>query len=70
MTRTNIDIDDELVENVMRAYNLPTKRAAIDFALRRAYVPRLSKTEILAMAGTGWEGDIETIRDTTPEARK
>ena len=28
MGRTNIDIDDELIERVMRRYQLPSKRAA------------------------------------------
>ncbi len=35
MSRTNIDLDDELVARVMRRYGLRTKRAAVDLALRR-----------------------------------
>jgi len=35
MGRTNVVIDDELIERAMRLYNLRTKREAIDFALRR-----------------------------------
>ena len=33
MSRTNIDIDDELVDKAMRMYRLESKRAAIDLAL-------------------------------------
>jgi Arc/MetJ family transcription regulator len=35
MGRTNIEIDDELIERVMRRYRLPSKRAAVELALRR-----------------------------------
>ena len=35
MGRTNVVIDDELIERVMKLYDLRTRREAIDFALRR-----------------------------------
>jgi len=35
MGRTNIEIDDGLVTEAMRRYGLRSKRAAVDFALRR-----------------------------------
>jgi Arc/MetJ family transcription regulator len=35
MSRTTIELDDELVAGVMRRYNLNTKREAVDLALRR-----------------------------------
>jgi Arc/MetJ family transcription regulator len=35
VSRTNIDIDDDLISRVMRRFNLPSKRAAVDMALRR-----------------------------------
>lgn len=34
MSRSNIDINDELVERVMVRYQLKTKREAVDYALR------------------------------------
>ena len=34
--RTNIVIDESLVSEVMTTYGLESKRAAVDFALRRA----------------------------------
>jgi len=34
MGRTNIDIDDHLIETVMVRYQLNSKREAVDYALR------------------------------------
>jgi Arc/MetJ family transcription regulator len=34
MARTNIDIDDHLIDTVMVRYQLSTKREAVDYALR------------------------------------
>jgi Arc/MetJ family transcription regulator len=62
MARTNVDLDDELVRRVMRRYGVPTKRAAIDLALRRLDVEPMSREEALAMQGTGWDGDLEELR--------
>jgi Arc/MetJ family transcription regulator len=62
MGRTNIVIDDELLERAMRRYRLPTKRAAVDLALKRLVGEPMSLDEALAMEGTGWEGDLEAIR--------
>jgi Arc/MetJ family transcription regulator len=61
--RTNVEIDDELIERVMRRYGLPTKRAVVDLALRRLDLEPMSREEALAMQGTGWEGDLSELRD-------
>ncbi len=61
MGRTNVVVDDKLIERAMRLYGLRTKREAIDLALRRLvgeYEPR----DMLDMEGTGWEGDLEQMR--------
>lgn len=63
MTRTNIDIDDELVTEVMRRYSLRSKREAVNFALRRVVGPVMTRVEMLAMEGSGWDGDINALRD-------
>jgi len=63
MGRTNIEIDDELIERVMQRYGFRTKREAVDYALRRL-VRTLSKEEILAMRGMGWEGDLDAMRES------
>ncbi len=62
MTRTNIDIDDRLVDRAMRLYRLPSKREAVDLALRRLVGDPLSPEEALAMEGEGWAGDLAEIR--------
>jgi Arc/MetJ family transcription regulator len=62
MGRTNIEIDDELVMRVMSDYNLPTKRAAVDYALRQLDLKPMTREEALAMRGTGWEGDLDEMR--------
>jgi hypothetical protein len=57
-----------LLERVMQRYGLPDPDAALRFALRRAADPPLSREEILAMEGTGWEGDLADLRSSeSPE---
>jgi Arc/MetJ family transcription regulator len=69
MTRTNIEIDDELVARAMRRYRLRSKREAVDLALRRLVGEPMTRTELLATEGTGWAGDLDAIRaaDEIPE---
>ena len=62
MARTNVVVDDELVERVMTRYSLRTKRDAIDFALRKAVGEVMSKEDALAMRGVGWDGNLDEIR--------
>lgn len=49
--RTNIEIDEELVEAVMFRYRLHTRTAAVDLALRRLVGQPMSREEALAMEG-------------------
>jgi Arc/MetJ family transcription regulator len=62
MSRTNIEIDDELVGRAMRLYRLRSKREAVDLALRRLVGEAMSREEILAAEGSGWAGDLAEIR--------
>jgi Arc/MetJ family transcription regulator len=64
--RTNIEIDDALIERAMRIYGLRTKRDAVDFALRRLVAEPLSVDEARAMRGTGWDGDLAAMRRGAP----
>lgn len=61
MTRTNIELDDVLVERAMRIYRLRSKREAVDLALRKL-VGGMSAEEALAAEGSGWGGDLDEIR--------
>lgn len=65
MSRTNIDIDDDLIKRVMDRYGFRTKREAVDHALRKA-VRTLTHEEILALEGTGWGGDLDEMRSSDP----
>ncbi|MXW61769.1 MAG: type II toxin-antitoxin system VapB family antitoxin [Acidimicrobiaceae bacterium] len=63
MTRTNIDINDELVERAMRTFGLHTKRQAVHLALERLVGGGpMSIDEQLDMEGIGWEGDLDEMR--------
>lgn len=67
MSRTNIDIDDELAAEVMRRFGLTTKRAAVDLALRRLVGSPLSREFLLGLEGLGWEGDLDDLRSDRPD---
>jgi Arc/MetJ family transcription regulator len=62
MGRTNVVVDDEIVERVMRIYGLRTKREAIDFALRKVAGLPEAYRKILELEGSGWAGDLEEMR--------
>ena len=62
MSHTTEDIDDQACAEVMRRYRLPTKRAAVNFALRTLAAEPLSVDEARALPGIGWEGNLETMR--------
>ncbi len=62
MGRTNVNIDEQACAEVMRRYNLATKREAINFALRTVAAERASLEEARAMRGSGWEGDLDEMR--------
>ncbi len=62
MTRTNIDIDDELIACAMRLYRLRSKREAVDLALRKLVGEPMSREKVLAEEGSGWSGDLGEIR--------
>lgn len=57
MARTNIDIDDDACERVMRRYGLRTKREAVNLALRSLDAEPMCLNE--AHAAVGASGSIE-----------
>jgi Arc/MetJ family transcription regulator len=62
MTRTNIEIDDELVGRVMRRYELKTKKEAVDLALRQVAGTPLTQEFLDSVEGMGWDGDLAEMR--------
>mgnify|MGYP000535104676 CR=1 FL=1 len=51
MARTNIEIDDERLDLVMRRYGVHTKTEAVDLALRHLAGQPMTIAEALAMHG-------------------
>lgn len=68
MARTNIDIDEALVTEVMRRFHLKTKKQAVDFALRRAAGSTATTAGLLSVEGIGWDGDLDAARSDAPDA--
>ena len=64
MARTNIDIDDRACEEVMRRYELTSTRDAVNLALRTLAGEALSVSDARALRGSGWEGDLDELRDS------
>lgn len=60
--RTNVVIDDALMDDVLKATGLKTKREAVELALKTLL--RLSRQEkIRSFRGRlRWEGDLEALR--------
>jgi Arc/MetJ family transcription regulator len=63
MTRTNIDLDDEAVEKIMKRRGFSSKRDAVNYALRLVAGEGGSKEGLLALEGSGWIGDLDEMRD-------
>ena len=64
MTRTNIDIDDELCQRVMDRFHLTTKRDAVNLALSRLAGEPLGLIDARSLRGSGWDGDLEEMRSS------
>jgi Arc/MetJ family transcription regulator len=69
MSRTNIELDDEMIDRAMSLYGTRTKRETVDLALRRLVGEALPTDEALRLEGSGWSGDLDAMRqDLPPEA--
>ena len=62
MFHIHVNIDDEACAEVMRRYQLATKREAINFALWTLAAEPLSVDEAKRLRGSGWEGDLDELR--------
>lgn len=62
MGRTNVVLDDKLVEKCQKATGIKTRRALIDHALHEL-LRRERQKKILALKGAvQWEGDLKAWR--------
>jgi Arc/MetJ family transcription regulator len=60
--RTNIDIDDKLLKQAMKASNTTTKKAAVEAALRQM-VQIHAQGAIRKLRGkVRWDGNLEAMR--------
>jgi Arc/MetJ family transcription regulator len=62
MTRTNVDLDDELCQRVMDRFHLSTKREAVNLALRYLAGEALSVDDARSLRGSGWDADLDEMR--------
>ncbi len=62
MSRTNVVLDDRLVEECTKATGIKTRRALIDYALHEL-LRRERQKDVFALKGNvAWEGDLEAWR--------
>ena len=61
--RTNIEIEDEYVQTIMRRYGIRTKTEAVELALRHFAGQPMSVDEALAMRGAN---SIDTLPPESP----
>ena len=64
MSRTNIDIDDDLCRKVMDRFHLSTKREAVNLALQHLAGEPLDVAEARSLRGSGWDGDLDEMRSS------
>lgn len=60
--RTNIVIDEELIQRAMRITGAKSKRAAVDEALRELVRRDDRRKATLELEGIGWKGDLDEMR--------
>lgn len=60
--RTNIEIDDGLMAEAMKATGATTKRQAVETALRQVVRAKKQLEAIQGLRGIGWEGDLDEMR--------
>jgi Arc/MetJ family transcription regulator len=68
--RTNIEIDDELMDRAMSAAGLATKRATVEEGLRMLIRVRKQIDGLAELEGAGWEGDLDEMRQVGRDPRR
>lgn len=61
--RTNIDIDEKLLEEAKRIAGVSTKKAAIVAALEKFVRLHRQREALDALWGIGWEGNLDEMRE-------
>ena len=76
MAHITVEIDEKACAEIMQRYKLSSKEEAINLALRKVaaepspFKPptakRMTREEIDALRGIGWDGDLDAIRPAGP----
>lgn len=64
MGRTNVVLDDELVEECQKLTGLHTRRALIDYALHEVRRHGRQRRLLDLQGSVKWEGDLATWRES------
>ena len=67
MGKIQVLADEDQIERVMKLYDLASEHEAIDFALQ-SVAGSGNRLGMLAMKGTGWEGDLRLMRGLRHES--
>ena len=60
--RTNVEINDKIMDEVLRLSKIKTKKEAIEKALQH-FIRLLKQRDMLHLRGTvNWEGDLNDMR--------
>lgn len=60
--RTNIEIDEKLINEILEKTKIKTKKEAVDLALKE-YLRKIKLMELSDMAGkVSWAGDLDAMR--------
>ncbi len=62
MARTNVVLDDELIEECRKATGIQTRRALIDYALKELLRHSRQKRLLELKGAIKWEGDLAELR--------
>ena len=69
--RTNIDIDDKLMKQAMKATGATTKKAAVEAAMHLTVQLYTQGETIRKLRGLGWEGNLDEMRESRlPDLRR
>jgi Arc/MetJ family transcription regulator len=68
--RTNIEIDDDLLDRAMTAAGLPTKKATVEEGLRLLVQVKGQVEALNDLKGLGWNGNLSKHRQGRRVARQ
>ncbi len=62
--RTNIEIDEALMQEALKATGTKTKREAVEVSLRLAVRLKRQRDALNTLWGIGWDGDLDEMRQS------